>query len=149
MGGKPRHVALPLPKNRKTKLGESLNKHSGFLLGHLGLRERGPKRDKDRSLSGIFEKGRYILWQRFCRSELKSSNLTKGVQYKCVIEGEKLPTTNDLDKVGKTMPSSVSDRMARREKKGNSLLQNLLLAITVMFRQLQRLDEVCLGGQCQ
>ena len=76
MRGKPRYVALPLPKNRKSKLGECLNKHLGFLFRHLGLLERGPKRYKDRSLSGIVEKGCNVLWQRFCRSELKSSNLT-------------------------------------------------------------------------
>ena len=53
-------------------------------------------------------------------------------------DGEKMPTTNDLDKVGKTMPSSVSDRMARGEKKGHSLVQNLILPIIVMFRQSKR-----------
>ena len=95
MGGKPRYVALPLPKNRNSKLGECLNKHSGFLLRHLGLLERGPKRYQDRSLSGIVEKARYVLWQRFCRSELKSSNLTKEVQNELkTVKNCRRPTTS-------------------------------------------------------
>ena len=44
-------------------------------------------------------------------------------------------TTNDLDKIGKTLPSSVGDRVARGEEEGDALLQNLILGTRLVFKQ--------------
>ena len=48
---------------------------------------------------------------------------------------EKLTTTNDLDKIGKTLPSSVGERVARGEEEGDALLQNLILGTRLVFKQ--------------